>query len=172
MSGIKILPADNLEKLCAYLNGDEKEIHRKKQGRSSAQRNIFENKEEDFSDICGQNAVKRAAEIAVAGGHNLLMAGPPGSGKSMIARRIATILPELSLEESLEITRIYSVLGMIDKEQPLITRRPFRSVHHTITKTALVGGGMTPRPGEISMAHGGVLFWMNWQSFREMYWKC
>ena len=94
----------------------------------------------------------------VAGGHNLLMAGPPGSGKSMIARRIATILPELSLEESLEITRIYSVLGMIDKEQPLITRRPFRSVHHTITKTALVGGGMTPRPGEISMAHGGVLF--------------
>lgn len=94
----------------------------------------------------------------MAGGHNLLMAGPPGSGKSMIARRIATILPELSLEESLEITRIYSVLGMIDKEQPLITRRPFRSVHHTITKTALVGGGMTPRPGEISMAHGGVLF--------------
>ena len=158
VSGIKILPADNLEKLCAYLNGDEKEIHRKKQGRSSAQRNIFENKKEDFSDICGQNAVKRAAEIAVAGGHNLLMAGPPGSGKSMIARRIATILPELSLEESLEITRIYSVLGMIDKEQPLITRRPFRSVHHTITKTALVGGGMTPRPGEISMAHGGVLF--------------
>lgn len=102
--------------------------------------------------------MKRAAEIAVAGEHNLLMAGPPGSGKSMIARRIATILPELSLEESLEITRIYSVLGMIDKEQPLITRRPFRSVHHTITKTALVGGGMTPRPGEISMAHGGVLF--------------
>jgi len=158
VSGIKILPADNLEKLCEYLNGDEKEIHRKKQGRSSAQRNIFENKKEDFSDIYGQNAVKRAAEIAVAGGHNLLMAGPPGSGKSMIARRIATILPELSLEESLEITRIYSVLGMIDKEQPLITRRPFRSVHHTITKTALVGGGMTPRPGEISMAHGGVLF--------------
>ena len=158
VSGIKILPADNLEKLCAYLNGDEKELHRKKQGRSSAQRNIFENKKEDFSDISGQNAVKRAAEIAVAGGHNLLMAGPPGSGKSMIARRIATILPELSLEESLEITRIYSVLGMIDKEQPLITRRPFRSVHHTITKTALVGGGMTPRPGEISMAHGGVLF--------------
>ena len=116
----------------------------------------IKNKKEDFSDICGQNAVKRAAEIAVAGGHNLLMAGPPGSGKSMIARRIATILPELSLEESLEITRIYSVLGMIDKEQPLITRRPFRSVHHTITKTALVGGGMTPRPGEISMAHGGV----------------
>ena len=77
--------------------------------------------------------MKRAAEIAVAGEHNLLMAGPPGSGKSMIARRIATILPELSLEESLEITRIYSVLGMIDKEQPLITRRPFRSVHHTIT---------------------------------------
>ena len=78
----------------------------------------------------------------MAGGHNLSMAGPPGSGKSMIARRIATILPELSLEESLEITRIYSVLGMIDKEQPLITRRPFRSVHHTITKTALVGGGI------------------------------
>ena len=102
-----------------------------------------------------------------------MMAGPPGSGKSMIARRIATILPELSLEESLEITRIYSVLGMIDKEQPLITRRPFRSVHHTITKTALVGGGNDTKTGRNQYgSRRCVIFWMNWQSFREMYWKC
>ena len=113
---------------------------------------------EDFADICGQKAVKRAAEIAVAGGHNLLMAGSPGSGKTMIAKRIATILPELSWEESLEITKIYSVLGLVDQEYPLITQRPFRNVHHTITRTALTGGGRIPMPGEISMAHGGVLF--------------
>ena len=103
-------------------------------------------------------AMKRAAEIAVAGGHNLLMAGSPGSGKTMIAKRIATILPELSWEESLEITKIYSVLGLVDQEYPLITQRPFRNVHHTITRTALTGGGRIPMPGEISMAHGGVLF--------------
>ena len=102
--------------------------------------------------------MKRAAEIAVAGGHNLLMAGSPGSGKTMIAKRIATILPELSWEESLEITKIYSVLGLVDQEYPLITQRPFRNVHHTITRTALTGGGRIPMPGEISMAHGGVLF--------------
>lgn len=160
VKGIKILPADNLEKLCAYLNGEEDKCSEKGKRIKTTigQRKIMENKKEDFADICGQNAVKRAAEIAVAGGHNLLMAGPPGSGKSMIARRISTILPELSLEESLEITKIYSVLGMVDKDHPLITCRPFRNVHHTITKTALIGGGLAPRPGEISMAHGGVLF--------------
>lgn len=86
------------------------------------------------------------------------MAGSPGSGKTMIAKRIATILPELSWEESLEITKIYSVLGLVDQEYPLITQRPFRNVHHTITRTALTGGGRIPMPGEISMAHGGVLF--------------
>ena len=102
--------------------------------------------------------MKRAVEVAVAGGHNLLMVGPPGSGKSMIAKRVPTILPPPTLEESIEITKIYSVLGMVNKEHPLMTGRPFRSVHHTVTKSALIGGGAFPVPGEISLAHGGVLF--------------
>ncbi len=112
----------------------------------------------DFSEIRGQKNVKRAAEIAVAGRHNLLMIGPPGSGKSMTARCIAGILPPLTLEESLEITKIYSVAGMIDEKEPLIKERPFREVHHTATRAALIGGGTVPRPGEISLAHKGVLF--------------
>lgn len=112
----------------------------------------------DFSDIKGQETVKRAAEIAVAGGHNLLMIGPPGGGKSMTAKCIAGILPPPDMEESLEITKIYSVLGMLNERSPLIRQRPFREVHHTATKAALIGGGQIPRPGEISLAHGGVLF--------------
>jgi magnesium chelatase family protein len=112
----------------------------------------------DYRDIQGQAAVKRATEVAVAGGHNLLLIGPPGSGKSMIAKRIPTILPPMNLEESMEITKIYSVLGLVDPAHPLITSRPFRDVHHTVTKAALIGGGNFPIPGEISLAHGGVLF--------------
>ncbi|MCI8319671.1 MAG: YifB family Mg chelatase-like AAA ATPase [Dorea sp.] len=112
----------------------------------------------DFSEIQGQESVKRAVETAVSGGHNLLLIGPPGSGKSMIAQRIPTILPPPDHNESLEITKIYSVLGMVDRKRPLITGRPFRSVHHTVTKSALIGGGLVPSPGEISLAHGGVLF--------------
>ena len=112
----------------------------------------------DYSDICGQDMVKRAVEVAVAGGHNLLLVGPPGSGKSMVAKRIPTILPPMQLEESMEVTKIYSVAGMVDREHPLITKRPFRSVHHTVTRAALIGGGVIPNPGEISLAHGGVLF--------------
>ncbi len=155
VKGMQILPAKSLEEICMCLNG-KTEIPV-----WNNMTEIVEEKDEeqyDFSEIHGQKAVKRAAEIAVAGGHNLLMVGPPGAGKSMIARRIATILPELSREESLEITKIYSILGNVDPDHPLITRRPFRSVHHTVTKTALLGGGITPRPGEISMAHKGVLF--------------
>ena len=106
----------------------------------------------------GQAAVKRAAEIAVAGGHNLLLIGPPGSGKTMAAERIAGILPPLTLEESMEITKIYSIMGLLDEKEPLIQSRPFRSVHHTATRAALAGGGMIPTPGEITLAHGGVLF--------------
>ena len=121
----------------------------------------------DFSEIRGQENVKRAAEIAVSGGHNLLMIGPPGSGKSTIAKCVAGILPPLDLEESMEITKIYSVLGLLNKESPLIRTRPFRKVHHTATKAALIGGGLVPHPGEISLAHGGVLFLDELPEFRK-----
>lgn len=124
----------------------------------SADEKADDSLEADFADIRGQESVKRAAEIAVAGGHNLLMIGPPGSGKSMTAKCIAGILPPLVMEESLEITKIYSVLGMLDEKYPLIRKRPFREVHHTATKAALIGGGIIPKPGEISLAHGGVLY--------------
>ena len=112
----------------------------------------------DFSEVRGQENAKRAMEVAAAGGHNLLMNGPPGSGKSMLARRLPTILPEMTFQESLQTTMLWSVAGMTDRFHPLVTERPFRAPHHTSTAVSLIGGGRDLHPGEISLAHNGVLF--------------
>ena len=148
---------DNLSDVIKFLNGD-----------NSYQPTIIDTRKEfyeqqthtelDFADVKGQENVKRAMEIAAAGGHNLIMIGPPGSGKSMMAKRLPSILPPLSLHESLETTQIHSIAGKLGKDTSLISQRPFRSPHHTISQVALVGGGTTPQPGEISLAHNGVLF--------------
>ena len=155
VEGIEVIGIENLKEVSNILKGERKKEVRKKQGAMDLLRGA---NYPDYADIKGQHLIKRAVEIAVAGGHNIMMIGPPGAGKTAIAKRIPGILPPLSLEESIELTGIYSVLGKIDEEHPLMTTRPFREVSTTVTKTALLGGGSFPRPGEISLAHKGVLF--------------
>lgn len=154
---LKVYGANNLKEVIEFMNGENQlqatEVNTREE--FYAQQNDFEY---DFAEVKGQESVKRALEVAAAGGHNLIMIGPPGSGKSMMAKRLPSILPPLSLAESLETTQIHSVAGKLGKNTSLIAHRPFRSPHHTISSVALVGGGTNPQPGEISLAHNGVLF--------------
>lgn len=159
VKGVEVIGVSSLGEAAALLRGEAADPLRKDGGDEECMGEAHgEDGLPDFAELQGQENVRRAAEIAVAGGHNLLLIGPPGSGKSMTARCMAGIMPPLDEEESLEITRIYSVLGLVDPESPLIRHRPFREVHHTSTRAALIGGGAVPHPGEISLAHGGILF--------------
>lgn len=156
VTGIEVIGVANLQEVCKLLKGDLQD--RKTTVVSNLIQFFAQQNYDDFADIKGQHLVKRAAEIAVAGNHNLLMQGACGAGKTAIAKRIPSILPPLTLEESIELTMIYSILGEVDEEHPLKTQRPFREVNATITQAMLLGGGKIPRPGEISLAHKGVLF--------------
>jgi magnesium chelatase family protein len=157
VNNLKVLGAVNLKEVIDYLN-DEGTIERVEiDTRKEFEQNLHKN-ENDFSDVRGQENIKRALEIAAAGGHNVILIGPPGAGKTMLAKRLPSILPPLNLQEALETTKIHSVAGRLNKETSLLYQRPFRNPHHTISDIALVGGGNNPQPGEISLAHNGVLF--------------
>ena len=166
VDGIDVLPVKSLAQIVDFFSGfvDIKKYHM-----DSTRRTSFcdESYGMDFSEVGGQQYAKRALEIAAAGFHSVLMTGPPGSGKSMLAKRLSTILPELTFEEIIEVTRIYSVLGLIEDKKPNSSIRPFRSPHHTISEAGLAGGGSKPGPGEISLAYNGVLFFDELPEFKK-----
>src|SRR5579885_1728033 len=155
--GVTIYPVETLAQLIAHLNG-ERRIEPYIPDARLLEEAELETYGQDMAAVRGQEHVKRALEVAASGGHNLLMSGPPGSGKTLLARSTPSILPRMVIEEALDVTKIYSVSGMLPADRPLVVQRPFRAPHHTISHAGLVGGGRMPRPGEISLAHRGVLF--------------
>jgi magnesium chelatase family protein len=157
VNNLEVYGVENIKEVVDFLNGDLKLEPEKFDTREIffSNQNVYD---VCFSDVRGQENIKRSLEISAAGGHNVILIGPPGAGKTMLARRFPTILPPLSLNEALETTKIHSVAGKLPKNSALVTTRPFRSPHHTISDVALVGGGSNPQPGEISLAHNGVLF--------------